>query len=91
MIVTFALLVFFLLGILIAIFSDKLVDFQNEVWEKTARFLDDGAEKPYVFPAVQSFNSRSRKIEIWLVRAFGILFAIFVVFMWVYGLIASYR
>jgi hypothetical protein len=70
------LIVLFLAGIFLVIYSNKYVDFREWMWELIAQVLDGNAKEPHILPLVKSFNSRHRKINIWITRGFGIFFAI---------------
>jgi len=80
----------FLSGIFMAIFSDRLVDWITRFWEEVTRSNRNDAKEPYPLPLVKSINLRSRKIEIWIYRIFGIFFTVFAVVMLILVLLVTY-
>jgi hypothetical protein len=67
----------FLSGIVMAIFSDRLVDWITRFWDKITRSDENDA------------NLRLRKIEIWIYRIFGIFFAVFALVMLILVLLSK--
>lgn len=66
----------FVAGILMTIFSERLVDWITRFWTGMTKSEANDANKPYRSPSGKSTDLLSRKNEILIYRIFGIFFAI---------------